>query len=56
MGLLGCVGGGGWSGFLPTASFGKDNEVLIENIELLEGREGEGAGEIGRYKGWLGGL
>ena len=56
MGLLGCVGGGGWSGFLPTASFGKDNEVLVENIELLEGREGEETGEIGRYKGWLGGL
>ena len=31
---------------------------LNENIELLERRQGEAeaVGEIGRYKGWLGGL
>ena len=43
--------GGAWSNFLPTASFGGDHEVLLENIALHD----DSADQLGKYTGWLAG-
>ena len=43
--------GGAWSNFLPTASFGGDHEVLLENI-ALHNKVSE-ADELTMYAGWL---
>jgi hypothetical protein len=42
--------GGAWSNFLPTASFGGDHTVLLENIELHDENADEA---LGKYTGWL---